>query len=151
MDRRRVWGLVGLVAAGLLVLGGRAAAADEDNPHAGHMQGCAKACAECMRECDACSRHCAELVASGHKDHLETLGTCADCSSFCEMAAHVVARGGPMSRTACEACAKACAVCGAACAKFPDDQHMKRCADECKSCEKACREMLQHLGQDAGK
>jgi hypothetical protein len=154
MERRRVLGMVGLLGATLLVLAGAVRSADqarEDNPHAGHMSHCAKACADCMRECDMCSRHCTEQVAAGKKDHMQTLGTCADCASFCAMAAHVVARQGPMANLACDGCAKACATCGTACEKFPDDEHMKRCAEECRRCEKACKEMLQHLGSDGGK
>ena len=34
--------------------------------------------------------------------------------------------------------------CGAECEKFKDDEHMKRCAEECKKCAKACREMLKY-------
>jgi hypothetical protein len=145
MKRRKVVGIVGLVAAGMLALAGMPRAADEqkvDNP---------QACADCMRECDMCARHCVELAASGKREHTHTLGTCADCASFCAMAAQVVARQGPLAGTACEGCAKACAACGAACEKFPDDEHMKRCAEECRRCEKACREMLQHTGEDGGK
>jgi hypothetical protein len=56
-----------------------------------------------------------------------------------------------MSGTICESCAKACDICGAACEKFPDDEHMKRCAQECRECAKACREMLKHVGADKGK
>ena len=39
---------------------------------------------------------------------------------------------------------KACAKCAAACEKFPDDAHMKKCAAECRKCEKACKDMLAH-------
>lgn len=112
--------------------------------HAAHMQQCAKACADCMRECDMCARYCADLVAQGKKDHLHTLGTCLDCAEFCASAARIVSRNGPMVNTICEACAKACDVCGAACEKHSGDAHMQRCAKACRDCAAACREMLKH-------
>ncbi|MGH7137334.1 MAG: four-helix bundle copper-binding protein [Pirellulales bacterium] len=40
---------------------------------------------------------------------------------------------------------------GEACEKFPDDPHMKKCAEECRECEKACREMVKHVGHSGGK
>jgi hypothetical protein len=101
-----------------------------------------------MRECEMCARHCADLVAAGRKEHLKTLGTCADCAEFCAAAARIVSRNGPMSVTICEACAKACDTCGAACEKFASDEHMRRCAQECRECAKACRDMIQHAGHN---
>jgi hypothetical protein len=153
MDRRKLLYVVGLVVAGLL-LAARSPAADEPKSadhHAGHMMECSKACAECMRACESCAHHCAHMVADGKKDHLLTLGTCADCGSICSTAAKVTARHGPLAVPICEGCAKACAACGEACAKFPDDEHMKRCAEECRRCEKACRDMIEHVGQQSAK
>ncbi len=156
MRRRELFHLAGLAAAALLVLGARAPAADTaaaDDPHAmhaKHFMECAKACADCQRECDSCASHCAHLVAEGKKEHMKTLGTCADCASICSTAARITARGGPFSGTICEACAKACAACGAACDQVGgDDEHMKRCAEECRRCEKACRGMLQMVGHNS--
>jgi hypothetical protein len=120
-------------------------AADKD-AHGEHFTACAKACADCMRECESCAHHCAYQVAEGKKEHLTTLGTCADCGEFCAQAAKIVSRHGPMSVLTCESCAKACDVCGTACEKFPDDDHMKRCAKACRDCAKACRDMVGHAG-----
>jgi hypothetical protein len=153
VDRRTLTGAA-LFAAGLLALGGRAAAADEANaehPHAAHFLACAKECSDCQRECDSCANHCAHMVADGKKDHLKTLGTCADCATLCTTAARITARQGPFAVAACEACTKACAGCGAGCEKFPDDAHMKRRAEECRRCEKACRDMIEHAGRDGEK
>ena len=36
--------------------------------------------------------------------------------------------------------------CGDACEKHAHDEVMKKCADECRKCEKACHEMLKHVG-----
>jgi hypothetical protein len=112
--------------------------------HGEHLLACAKACSDCQRECDACASHCAHKTAEGMKEHLKTLMTCQDCADFCAAAAQIVARGGPFAMLICQPCAEACAACGKECEKFPDDEHMKRCAAECRKCEKACRDMLQH-------
>jgi hypothetical protein len=120
----------------------------EDKKHDAHMKAmedCAKACQKCQYECDMCSRYCLEMLTAGKKEHLLTIGTCADCALFCSTAAHIVSRGGPMSTEICESCAKACDLCGTACEKFPEDAHMKKCAEECRRCAKACKEMVKHM------
>jgi hypothetical protein len=150
MNRREILGLLGVSAAGLTAMA--AYGADPaDHSHGGPMEECAKACADCMRECESCADHCAQLVASGKKEHLTTLRSCADCAEFCAAAAKIVSRYGPLAVTICEACAKACDVCGAACAKAPDDKHMQRCAKACRDCAKACRDMVQHAGHEQRK
>jgi hypothetical protein len=144
MHDRRMWACLGLLAAGLIAFAGRISHADEPTHHGNnpHMQHCARACADCMRACESCARHCAELVAAGQKDHLTTLGTCADCGDICGTSAKLCAREGPLAVKLCAACAKACATCGAACEKFPDDKHMAECAKVCRDCEKVCEEMI---------
>jgi hypothetical protein len=143
MERRVV---LGLLVAGLLVGYTPSAEDNQADPHAGHFDHCAKACAECMRECESCAHHCASLVASGHKEHMRTLGTCADCAEFCAAAAKIVSHRGPLVALICESCAKACDTCGEACRKSPDDQHMQACARACQMCAQACRDMLKHIG-----
>jgi hypothetical protein len=154
MNGRRTLGIVAVLAVGLAVGGGRNVVADDkakDQEHHGHYVECAKACTMCMRECETCAHHCAHLLADGKKEHLKTLGTCADCAEFCGSAAKITSRHGPMAVSSCEACAKACDTCGTECEKHPDDEHMKRCAKACRDCAKACREMVQHLGGSAAK
>ena len=123
--------------------------AGEKDHHAEHFDKCAKACADCMRECESCAHHCAHLMAAGKKEHLKTLGTCADCAEFCASAAKIVSRHGPMAVPACEACAKACDDCAAECKRCCEktpDEHMSRCAKACNDCAKACRDMAKHAG-----
>jgi hypothetical protein len=154
MGRSNLLGGLGLLAVAVFVLGSRGAPADEPkigHEHGEHFMHCAKACADCTRECESCARHCAMLTAEGKKDHLRTLGTCADCGDICSTAAKIVARPGPMSVTICEACAKACDACGAACEKFATDEHMTRCAKACRECAQACRDMIKHVGHDQTK
>jgi hypothetical protein len=40
---------------------------------------------------------------------------------------------------------KACDRCATACEAFPNDEHMKSCAEECRECEKACKAMTEHM------
>src|SRR5262245_28619450 len=103
-----------LCAAALALAGALALTVRADDPprvsahHAAHFDKCARACSDCQRECDVCARHCADLVADGKKEHLRTLGTCADCADVCAAAARVSARGGPLAMSVCDGCAKAC-------------------------------------------
>jgi hypothetical protein len=115
-----------------------------DDKHAASYEACAKACNECQRVCDTCATHCATLLAEGKKEHLTTLKECQDCATCCSACAQVCARGGPhaalMSAKCCDQCAKACE-------KFPDDKHMKACAEECRKCQKACEAMAKHASK----
>ncbi|MFO0808635.1 MAG: four-helix bundle copper-binding protein [Gemmataceae bacterium] len=115
----------------------------KDGHHAAYME-CAKECGQCALACDACSAHCAMMVADGKKDHLKTLQTCQDCAAICGSAACITARTGPYSDLICTACAEACKRCGDACETQSHDAMMKKCADHCRQCEKACRDMLKH-------
>jgi hypothetical protein len=143
MLSRCLTGLLGLLAVGLLAVTGPEVRA-EDHKHSEIVDNCAKACTDCLRACESCARHCAGLVAEGKKEHLTTLGTCADCGDICGTAAKIVARRGPLMFTVCEGCAKMCDECGKECEKFPMDEHMKECAKSCRDCAKACREMIKH-------
>jgi hypothetical protein len=152
MYRRTVVGAAGAAVLALACLAGTRA---QDKGPKDHMHGayakCAKACADCMLECDSCFKHCSNLVTKGEKDHTATMYLCNDCGEICAGAARIVGRGGPLAVTTCESCAKACDTCGEACGKFPDDAHMKRCAQACRDCAKACREMIDHAGTSSGK
>lgn len=116
-----------------------------EDHHQHAMLACAKACSDCQRACDSCATHCAHLLVDGRKEHLATLQSCQDCADVCTAAAKIVARGGPLVKQTCQACAEACDLCARNCEKFPDDKHMKMCAEECRKCEKACREMIKHV------
>jgi hypothetical protein len=106
---------------------------------------CARACSDCQHACEQCVLHCSKLLSEGHKEHLKTLGYCLDCSAFCGLAARVTAHRGPLSRLACESCAKACDRCAAECDKHKEDAVMQQCARACRECAAACRQMLSQL------
>jgi hypothetical protein len=136
------------LALALVALPGPSTAQVKRAAHAEHQQhfhDCAKACDDCARMCDFCSSYCAQMVADGKKEHLETLKSCQDCATVCSASAAITARMGPYAVQICTACADVCKLCAEACDKHKDDGTMKKCADECRKCEKACRDMLGHL------
>lgn len=152
MIGRRAFGMTGLSAMALAALEGNvfaqapqaAVGAPHHMEHDAMLQACAKACSDCQRACDMCATHCAHQLADGKKEHLTTFGTCRDCADFCATAAQITARGGPFAALICRSCAEACARCAVECEKFPADEHMTMCAQECRKCEKACNDMVQH-------
>jgi len=143
---RRTWVPLAVVALAVLAFA-RGGYAEHEGHHAAAFDACAKACSDCQRACDSCANHCSHMVAEGKKEHLKTLQTCQDCATHCAAAAAITARQGPFADLICTACAEACVRYGKECAKFPEDKHMKACAEECKKCAKACREMLSHTGK----
>ena len=145
MNRREVLGILGAGATGLTAFAGSRASADEPHAkHAEHFIRCAKACAECLLECDFCHHHCVGLVVEGHKEHAKTLKLCVDCGEICSAAAKLAARQSVLAVILCESCAKACDECNAACEKFPDDKIMAKCAKACRDCAAACRDMIKN-------
>jgi hypothetical protein len=155
MLQRRVLQFAAVVLmTGLLVPSGQAGGDKDKGKEGGHhhamFQKCAKACNDCQRMCDACSHHCAHLIAEGKKEHMKTLHSCQDCAAICAVSAQISARGGPYAGLICKTCAEACKRCGEACDKVSDDKMMKECADECRRCEKTCMEMVEHIGQMKG-
>jgi hypothetical protein len=147
MIRRREFASAGLTAAALAAMEA-VGAAYERKPEAGAspesmFDKCARACSDCQRLCDACATYCAKLLAKGSEHHLETLDSCRDCASLCSSASQIVAREGMFADLVCRACEEACARCASHCERHgQSDPMMTRCAEECRKCETACREML---------
>lgn len=148
--KTRIFGGIGAAVLALAVvivaaLAQQGQTQDKKSDHMEHyvmQQACAKACSDCQRTCDLCVTHCSHLLADSKKEHLTTLATCQDCATVCTAAAQIMARGGPFSTTICTACVEACSFCAKECERFPNDKHMKSCAEECRKCETACKTML---------
>jgi len=115
--------------------------------HAEHFAKCAKVCADCQLECDACTKHCMTLTAEGKKQHAKMAQLCADCGDCCKLCSALCAREGPLSRYMLECCVKCCDDCAAGCGKFPDDRRMAACAKLCQDCAKECRAMIKAFDQ----
>jgi hypothetical protein len=137
-----------LAIASLVMFAQRGQTQEKETPHMEHskmMLACAKACSDCQRACDSCATHCTLLLAEGKKEHMKSLRSCQDCATICAASSQIVARNGPTSVLMCECCAKACDLCGKSCEAFPEDKHMKSCAEECRRCETACKAMVKHM------
>jgi hypothetical protein len=133
------------ILSGVLVCISALAIAADDGTHAGHMTKCAKTCADCQLQCDACFNHCGKLVADGKKTHAKCMNLCVDCAECCKLCATLCARQSELSGPAAECCAKCCEQCAAACEKFSDDEKMTACAKSCTNCAKECREMVKMM------
>jgi len=103
------------------------------------IQECAKTCSDCQRVCDLCATYCADMLADGKKEYLSCLMHCSDCATCCAACSQVCASGGPLSAVMSECCSMCCAHCAKACEAFPEDKHLKACAEECRKCEKGCK------------
>jgi hypothetical protein len=154
MVKRREFGALGLSAAALLAMQAGARGDEHEEHHhddkPGHGSGfdfAAQILNECKLECDACAHHCMLKVADGDRKHLLTLKTCLDCADVCAAVSQIAARKGPFTNISAEACADVCAICARECEKFPDDEHMMKCARACRKCEKACRDLVENAGQ----
>jgi len=147
MIRRREFASAGLTAAVLAAMEAVGLARERKTEPGASAElmfdQCARACADCQRLCDACATWCAKSLAKGSEHHFETLASCRDCATICASASQVVARQGMMSDLVCRACEDACSRCAGHCERHgKDEPRIARCAEECRKCETACREML---------
>ena len=147
MDRRKLLGVLGTTAAGLVDVTGRAAGAERQggHHHSEVHEDCIKACQACSRSCSETFLHCYEQVVQGKKEHAKALHLVADCAKFCNLSSDLVANGSPLMVYSCGACAEACKVCAAECDKY-EAAEMKDCAKVCYACEKTCRAMVRAMG-----
>ncbi len=144
MDRRKLFGVLGTTAGGLLAATGRIAGADHKaQRHSEAHEDCIRTCQECSRSCNETFRHCYEQVAEGKKEHAKALHLVADCAKFCNLSSDLMANGSLLMAFSCAACAEACKACAAECDKFAESE-MKDCAKMCHACEKSCRAMGGH-------
>lgn len=92
---------------------------------------CVKPCMDCAAECLKCMKHCREMKME------DMANMCEVCHHACLMCAHAV-KGKTMNAwAACELCEKMCLDCAAMCDKGEHAQ-MKKNAEECRKCAKAC-------------
>jgi hypothetical protein len=149
MKARRSLGL-GLVVLTMMALGFAGVpvlGSGEGQEHRAHFIKCAKSCAECAVQCDACHHHCMHKVTAGNKEHAKSMELCSDCADYCRLAATLSARHSSFALGACEGCAKVCDTCAASCEAIKADQQMAECAKSCRDCAKACRDMVKMVKQ----
>ncbi|MBI3461953.1 MAG: four-helix bundle copper-binding protein [Planctomycetes bacterium] len=155
MDRREMLGVLGVGATGLAALGATSALASqgklidaERRLRGGHFemaQLTAKACTDCLNECNGAFHHCFTQVGTGNKEYADALRLCVDCAELCGSTAALCGRVSPLLGFACEACAKCCEACIVECEKLKDSE-MANCIESCRKCAKACRDMAKAHG-----
>ena len=109
---------------------------------------CIAACAECAQTCTACADACLseEMVAELTK----CIRTNLDCADLCDATGRMLSRhtgyDANLTRAVLQTCAHACHSCGNECAEHTHMRHCQVCADTCRRCEQACRQLLDALG-----
>ena len=101
----------------------------------------------CIDECESCHGICLQGVAhcldrGGRHVEPGHLTTLLDCVDMCGTAANFMLRDSTAHLRVCELCAEICDACAASCDGFPDDDVMRRCAEECRRCGESCWEMV---------
>lgn len=113
------------------------------------LAGCIQACYHCAQTCTACADAClAEEMVS---DLTTCIRTDLDCADMCLTTGNALSRhtgyDATLTRAFLEACAAACKACGDECASHAEmHDHCRICAEVCRRCEKACRDLLASLG-----
>ncbi len=88
-----------------------------------------------------------ESVAELRKRARTNLG----CADICDATGRVLSRhtgyDADLTRAMLEACAAACNACADECARHADThEHFRVCADACRRCKQACRDLVTALG-----
>jgi hypothetical protein len=99
----------------------------------------------CSQACTACADAC--LSESMVAELTKCIRTNLDCADICATTARVLSRhtgyDAGVSRSLLEACATACKSCGDECETHAGmHEHCRICADTCRNCERACRDLL---------
>ncbi len=107
---------------------------------------CIEACVECEQACTQCADDCLS-----EQDRQHQLAKCIrlnlDCADVCSATGRVVSRqteyDANVTRPLLEACAAVFRSCGDECVGHAEHMaHCRICADSCRRCEQACRELL---------
>lgn len=110
---------------------------------------CIAACFECAQTCTACADAC--LSEDNVAGMAKCIRTNLDCADICLTTGKVLSRhtgyDANITRAVLEACRTACKTCADECEQHSGKQcHCKFCAEQCRSCEKACDKLISSLG-----
>ncbi|WP_019545654.1 hypothetical protein [Streptomyces sulphureus] len=113
------------------------------------------ALAACIEECMACAQACTACAdACLAEQEVGTLRRCirtdADCADLCETTGRVLSRQATVdidvAGAVLRACAAACSACAQECEQHASmHTHCRLCAERCRTCEAACRRLLDSL------
>jgi hypothetical protein len=150
--RREVISMLGPAAAGLAFMPNRASAhaldgqaGQHDSRHSEVLKNCEEACGHCEATCNTTFHHCITQAGTGKARHAAMAQMVADCATFCNLAATMIARASPLSVESCRACAEACRRCAQECGNGQADELMSTCVTSCRRCEESCRGMIRAM------
>jgi hypothetical protein len=105
------------------------------------------ALSDCAQACNA--DNAADLGEQNVAEMVRCIRLCLDCVDVCTATAGVIGRQAEydvsLTRPLLEACVAICRSCGDECERHAHMQHCQVCAEACRRCEGACRELLDAL------
>ena len=113
---------------------------------------CIEECVACFQACAACADAC--LSEPDITSLLKCVRTNLDCSDVCSTTAAVLSRRTATDlaviRAVVEACLASCVACAEECELHAaHHEHCQICAQACRRCEAACRQLLGELADAA--
>jgi hypothetical protein len=106
---------------------------------------CVEECFDCSATCTACADAC--LGEPDVQALIRASRLNLDCAAVCDTVGRVVTRQTEIDlgvvRAAIDACIVVCRACGDECDRHaPHHDHCRVCAEVCRRCEQACRDLL---------
>jgi len=115
------------------------------NVDAGVLAATIEALTECANTCTQCADAC--LSEQDVAALVKCIRLNLDCADVCTATSRVVSRqteyDANVTRAQLEACIAACTSCGDECERHGEHMaHCRVCAESCRRCERACRDLL---------
>ena len=102
------------------------------------------ALSDCAQACNA--DNAADLGEQNVTEMIRCIRLCLDCADVCTAAAGVTSRpagyDADVIKPLLQACVAICKSCGDECERHAHMPHCQVCAESCRRCEQACREIL---------
>jgi hypothetical protein len=111
---------------------------------------CIEACYDCSQACTQCADD--SLSEQDVQGFVKCIRLCLDCSDVCATTGNVVSRqteyDANVTRAVLQACIATCRSSGDECQHHADHgvKHCQVCADQCRRCEQACKDLLAAIG-----
>jgi len=109
---------------------------------------CVEACFTCAQSCSTCADAC--LAAMPHEMR-QCIARCTNCADICMTTGRVLSRPSQgtnstgLIRALVQTCLESSRLCLSECASHSDMQSCQLCAENCRSTEQACTELLRAL------
>ena len=103
-----------------------------------------EAASDCAQACTADTD--ADLGEQNLAEMVKCIRLCLDCADICTATAGVLSRPAEFDLSATRlllgACAAICQSCGDECERHAHMPHCRICAEACRRCDRACRDLL---------